>query len=361
MKVRILFNRKSWPIGLEINAIKEWFPIDLDFEINEIDIEPEWMSNNKYLKPAFIRRLVKEGDDIVVLNLPESDWLPTELLGYAKRTPVNGVKFIAMVSTQYAKRNRNHGWRNNDEFAGRLRHELTHTFYQLSDTEDQLHEFEYEEKKIEKTLEDIKWENIPNVKLKQDSMKKTHINIHHTAIPAISDKSLQFDLVDRSHKKRFGEEVKSLYGKYVGYHYLIERNGVVQQARKDTEIGAHNNTAEMNYKAIGIAFAGHMGEQELTTEQVKSGVKLVKELQKKHDIPDKNVLPHSHFKPTECPGKNTDTFFAALMKEEPAWIAETTRPYAETILKDVDGFVEKVGPGAWYIIELVRKAVTKDE
>lgn len=186
-------------------------------------------------------------------------------------------------------------------------------------------------------------------------MKKTYINIHHTAILANSDNVLQFDVVDRSHKARFGESVKSSYGYYVGYHYLIERNGVVQQARKDHEVGAHNNADEMNYKAIGVCFAGNMEEQELTSDQVKSGLDLINKLVEKHGIARYKILPHRYFKATACPGKNTNNFLEmAQNNNEPEWFTKTTRPWAETVLSDVDGFIEDMTP--YKVLEVIRKA-----
>lgn len=356
LKVRILFNRKIWPIGIELKAIQDWFPIKLNFEVHLVDIEPEWLVSGEKLSSTFIRRLLQKDDDILVLNLTPEDWTPKTTDGYAKGAAINGKKFIAMKSAEYIKRTMNHGWLNNNEFAGRLRHELTHTFYQMANYQtDNLHKFEYEQKAIEKTLDDIKWENIPNIEFKLSNMKKTHINIHHTAIIASSDNISQFDSVNRSHKLRFGESVKSSYGYYVGYHYLIERNGVVQQARKDHEVGAHNNVDEMNYKAIGVCFAGNMEEQELTQDQIKAGLELINELVAKHKIPRENILPHKHFKATACPGKNTLNFIKMVQNnKEPEWFTKTTRPWAENILSDVDGFIEDMTP--YKVLEVIRKA-----
>ncbi len=144
-------------------------------------------------------------------------------------------------------------------------------------------------------------------------MKKTAINIHHTAMYANDDVSEQFDAVNTSHRVRWGGKTKSSLGFYGGYHYIVERNGTIQQFREDYEVGAHNNLGlkrigawvySCNYYALGVTFAGNMSRQDLTTEQVKSGVELIKRLQKTHNIIDDNVLPHRHYKPTQCPGNN---------------------------------------------------------
>ncbi len=135
-------------------------------------------------------------------------------------------------------------------------------------------------------------------------MKKTAINIHHTASYAENDMAEQFDSVNEGHKARWKGATKSKMGFYGGYHYIVERNGAVQQFRGEEETGAHNNVGLMNYKAIGVCFAGNMSRQNLTEAQIRAGVKLIKDIQKRHDIPDENVTPHRASKSTQCPGNN---------------------------------------------------------
>lgn len=145
------------------------------------------------------------------------------------------------------------------------------------------------------------------------AISKTVINLHHTAMYAEDDIKEQFNAVNSSHRKRWNGKTLSKMGFYGGYHYIVERNGETQQFRKDDEVGAHNDKGlkriggwmySANYYAIGITFAGNMSRQQLTGEQIKAGVELVKRLQDRHDISDENVLPHRHYKPTQCPGNN---------------------------------------------------------
>lgn len=144
-------------------------------------------------------------------------------------------------------------------------------------------------------------------------MKKTAINIHHTAIEAKSDTVKQFDRVNDSHYARWGGATKSKLGYYGGYHYLIERDGSVRQFRGDEETGAHNNKGlkrigawwySLNHYGLGVSFAGNMSIQNLTTAQLKAGVELIKKLQEKHGIKDDDVTPHRQWKATQCPGNN---------------------------------------------------------
>jgi N-acetyl-anhydromuramyl-L-alanine amidase AmpD len=144
-------------------------------------------------------------------------------------------------------------------------------------------------------------------------MDKTHINIHHTAMYAEDDVAEQFDAVNNSHRIRWGGKTKSKLGFYGGYHYIIERNGVVQQFRSEDEDGAHNNKGvkrigawwySANSYAIGISFAGNMSRQQLTKAQIVSAIKLINDVMDRNNIPPENILPHRDYKPTQCPGLN---------------------------------------------------------
>jgi len=90
-------------------------------------------------------------------------------------------------------------------------------------------------------------------------------------------------------------------GFYGGYHYLIERDGTVGQFRGEEEVGAHTVQQSMNYKAIGVSFAGNMSEQLLTNEQVLSAVDLINDIKSRGGA--ENIAGHRDYKPTQCPGK----------------------------------------------------------
>lgn len=175
-------------------------------------------------------------------------------------------------------------------------------------------------------------------------MNKTHINIHHTAMYS-EDLSEQFDAVNEGHRKRWNGKTKSSLGFYGGYHYLIERNGAVQQFREEKEVGAHNNVKMMNYRAIGVCFAGNMSRQNLTDAQVKVGVELISDIQKRYNIPDENIRPHRFYKATQCPGtKLADPVWDTLKEKADAlspkkekWRAEIEE-WAGQYLRAPDAF-----------------------
>jgi len=174
---------------------------------------------------------------------------------------------------------------------------------------------------------------------------KTSINIHHSAILSL-DGAEQFNMIDEAHRERWGGETKSRMGHCCGYHYVCERSGFISQARNDDEIGAHNNNGikriglfnrSANYYAIGICFAGNMSEQELTDEQKIAGYELIKQLQGKHNIPDSEVLPHRHYKPTQCPGNRLPNDIMGYLRGEYERLKEDIPKWAKEGVKFARG------------------------
>ena len=90
-------------------------------------------------------------------------------------------------------------------------------------------------------------------------------------------------------------------GYYVGYHYLIEANGAVIQARKENEIGAHDSGENSN--SLGICLAGDFSTRLPSEEQAASAALLVKQIRGRWNIPITRIEPHRWDDTTECPGK----------------------------------------------------------
>lgn len=85
----------------------------------------------------------------------------------------------------------------------------------------------------------------------------------------------------------------------IGYHFVIRRNGVVEDGRPIDKAGAH--CRGHNYDSIGICLAGGL-ECSFTEEQYKSLEILVKELVDLYDIPKQNIFGHRDFdKVKTCP------------------------------------------------------------
>jgi N-acetyl-anhydromuramyl-L-alanine amidase AmpD len=117
------------------------------------------------------------------------------------------------------------------------------------------------------------------------------IIIHHTATTA----PLTIRKLDQWHHIRFN--FPSSLSWYVGYHYVIFRDGAVVQTRRDNELGAHSPP---NLGKIGIALEGNFDIVKPTDAQIISLSNLVGMLKKLYNI--ENVLGHRDCNKTECPG-----------------------------------------------------------
>lgn len=113
-----------------------------------------------------------------------------------------------------------------------------------------------------------------------------YIIIHHSAGGGtVAD-------INNWHKQRGFP--KSELGYYVGYHYVIEKNGITIQTRLNDEIGCH--TIGHNHN-IGICLIGNFEAERPTLEQYNSLWLLL-------DYLNKDVYVHQDFAATLCPGKH---------------------------------------------------------
>jgi len=146
-------------------------------------------------------------------------------------------------------------------------------------------------------------------------MKPNYIIIHHSASP----QNQTAQSIDNYHRQKWN--FKSELGHYAGYQYIIEKDGNIFQARKDTEVGAHCKEYSMNYKSIGICVVGWYddGHDNLPTKaQQESLGKLLREKMAEHDIPRERVDFHRHYATYKsCPGYHiTDEFITNLIEED---------------------------------------------
>lgn len=91
----------------------------------------------------------------------------------------------------------------------------------------------------------------------------------------------------------------------IGYHYVIRKDGTVEQGRPHWTIGAHCEGD--NYHTIGIHFSGDFMEDRQPTEaQLISGAQLIANICTDYGIPiDSNhIKGHRDYMATSCPGDN---------------------------------------------------------
>lgn len=120
---------------------------------------------------------------------------------------------------------------------------------------------------------------------------------HHTGD---ASEGLQFNNINEHHKKR-GFPI-SRAGFYVGYHYLVEKNGDIRQAREQDEIGAHDQGE--NLDSIGLGLSGNFNTQMPTEVQTIGACAMLGEIMKALKIPITHIETHRRDDQTSCPGTN---------------------------------------------------------
>ena len=122
-------------------------------------------------------------------------------------------------------------------------------------------------------------------------MNKPQWIILHTEAAPVKMDAPRFAVVNEYHRQQF--DFKSSLGFYCGYHYFIEKNGKIIQARADTDEGAH--TKGYNSVSLGICLAGN-GDVEMPIESQKQALGgLIGRKMVQFGISKENIVPHRHF------------------------------------------------------------------
>ena len=123
------------------------------------------------------------------------------------------------------------------------------------------------------------------------------IVIHHTGFPGADTDSTAADI----HK--YHQETNGWAG--IGYHYLIRKDGMIEQGRRPPVIGAH--AYQHNRTSVGICLAGNFDIGKPTAAQMDAVKELTAWLCLKYQLdPMKKgvIVGHHDLNDTSCPGKN---------------------------------------------------------
>ena len=126
--------------------------------------------------------------------------------------------------------------------------------------------------------------------------KPNKIIVHHTAA---SSPDPQFAAIDSWHKDR--DFPRSSLGYYVGYHYVIERDGQLKTARAEWEEGAH--TVGQNTQSIGVCLVGNFDNEDPTAQQKATLGDLLHSLCARHNIEPHDIWPHRSYAAKSCYGR----------------------------------------------------------
>lgn len=89
-----------------------------------------------------------------------------------------------------------------------------------------------------------------------------------------------------------------------GYHFVIHKNGFIEEARPTEYEGAHCH--KNNEFTLGVCLTGNYDLAQPPTPQIKSAVSLLAALCEKYEIPpaEYTIIGHRDLNKTSCPGKN---------------------------------------------------------
>ena len=85
----------------------------------------------------------------------------------------------------------------------------------------------------------------------------------------------------------------------IGYHYVVRRDGTIEQGRPEHQIGAH--VRGHNSDSIGICYVGGLRGKDTRTDEQKAALyRLTSELLERY--PGATVHGHNEFDRKACPG-----------------------------------------------------------
>jgi N-acetyl-anhydromuramyl-L-alanine amidase AmpD len=185
-----------------------------------------------------------------------------------------------------------------------------------------------------------------------------YIILHHSATDYQQNETdIDGKLIGRTICDRAQEKWKKEYPDYkCDYHFIIGHTGEVFKAQPIEQPSWHCTNYQANLVSIGICFLGNFENIEMPTEQFTAGVKLIKTLMEKYNVPLANVLRHRDVvsdithtaNSTECPGKNFPYIHLldALRDGEPFFDIGEDYPYINEVktLKQL-GIVKGDGKG----------------
>lgn len=95
--------------------------------------------------------------------------------------------------------------------------------------------------------------------------------------------------------------------RYIGYHYVIKRNAMIEEGRPISEVGCH--CKGMNKGSIGVCW---VGRSVLSTNQKGALVTFVAALCIEHGLSVVDIYGHNQFSTKTCPNFNSPSTFESM-------------------------------------------------
>ena len=132
------------------------------------------------------------------------------------------------------------------------------------------------------------------------------IIVHHSAATLPVP---QFDEINQWHKAR--DFPLSTLGFYVGYHIVIEPDGVRRRARLDMERDA--DALGHNFDSLSVCLVGNFDKSDPTAAQVAALGAQLSEWCALWKLGPGEIHPHRKVGATKCPGSRLSNNWAALV------------------------------------------------
>ncbi|MBL8885796.1 MAG: N-acetylmuramoyl-L-alanine amidase [Phycisphaerales bacterium] len=132
------------------------------------------------------------------------------------------------------------------------------------------------------------------------------ITVHHDAIRSDNVRT-QRDAVARLNQVR-ASHLREGWAD-IGYHYVIDPQGRIWEARPLGYQGAH--VKDKNEHNIGVMCMGNFEMQRPTPQQTAALDAFVATLMQRHKIPNSRVYTHQELGQTACPGRNLQNYMLA--------------------------------------------------
>jgi hypothetical protein len=134
----------------------------------------------------------------------------------------------------------------------------------------------------------------------------SRITIHHSAVisssvRAKSDAARMLTSIRNGHLAQGWADI--------GYHYIIDPTGRIWEGRNIRFQGAH--VRENNEHNLGIMCMGNFDVERPSSETLSTLDNFVADRMRAYNVPINRVFTHQEIKPTECPGRNLQSYMIA--------------------------------------------------
>lgn len=153
----------------------------------------------------------------------------------------------------------------------------------------------------------------PNLALINPMNGINRITVHHDGMDPVTlrskgDAASRLELIRRAHVAPHPTQDNKPWAD-IGYHYIIDPQGRIWEGRPIQYQGAHvRNNNEHN---LGVMLLGNFDEQRPTTDALASLDSFVADRMRAYRIPMSRVFTHQEINPTQCPGRNLQSYMLA--------------------------------------------------